>query len=81
MSLFCAVTGYPVIVSSYFHLWEGDLQWRKEGRMDLSLKRQRMSFKDGGSQRDNLEDIMLSEKCRKDFSAGQSRRNSGQSGN
>lgn len=34
--------------------------------MDLSLKRQRMSFKDGGSQRDNLEDIMLSEKCRKD---------------
>lgn len=32
--LFYAVTGYSVIVSSYFHLWEGELQWRKEERMD-----------------------------------------------
>lgn len=34
--------------------------------MDLSLKRQRVSFEDGGSKRANLEDIMLSEKRQKD---------------
>lgn len=66
MFLFYSVTGSSDTVSSYFHLWEGDLQWRKEGRMDLSLKRQRVSSKDGDSERANLEDIMLSEKHQKD---------------